>query len=80
MSIRSYGVPNRWWASISSRPLFMKVAESIVILPPITQVGCWSACSTLTPSRSAPAPPERAPQAVTTSRSTVPGGSAPSSW
>ena len=32
--------PNRWWASISSRPLFISVAESIVILPPIAQVGC----------------------------------------
>ena len=39
-SIRSYGVPNRWWASISSRPLFINVAESIVILPPIAHVGC----------------------------------------
>ena len=39
-SMRSYGVPNRWWASISSRPLFISVAESIVILPPIVQVGC----------------------------------------
>ena len=50
-SIRSYGVPNRWWASISSRPLFISVAESIVILPPIAQVGCASACSTVTSSQ-----------------------------
>ena len=40
-SICSYGVPNRWWASISSSPLFIRVAESIVILPPIAQVG-WA--------------------------------------
>ena len=38
-SMRSYGVPNRWWASITSRPLFISVAESIVILPPIAHVG-----------------------------------------
>ena len=41
--MRSYGVPNRWWASISSRPLFISVAESIVILPPIAHVGWRSA-------------------------------------
>ena len=46
-SMRSYGVPNRWWASMTSRPLFISVAESIVILPPIAQVGCLSACSTV---------------------------------
>ena len=33
------GAPNRWWASITSRPLFISVAESIVILPPIDHVG-----------------------------------------
>ena len=51
-SIRSYGVPNRWWASMTSRPLFMSVAESIVILPPIAHVGCASASSTVTPASS----------------------------
>ncbi len=51
-SICSYGVPNRWWASISSSPLFISVAESIVILPPIAQVGCASACSIVTSSSS----------------------------
>ena len=40
-SIRSYGVPKRWCASITSSPLFISVAESIVILPPIAQVG-WA--------------------------------------
>ena len=43
-SIRSYGVPNSQCASITSRPLFISVAESIVIFPPIAQVGCCSAC------------------------------------
>ena len=52
-SIRSYGVPNSQCASITSRPLFISVAESIVILPPIAHVGCRSACSTVTPSSSA---------------------------
>ena len=47
-SIRSYGVPNSQCASITSRPLFISVAESIVILPPIAQVGCRSAASTVT--------------------------------
>ena len=51
-SILSYGVPNRWWASISSRPLFISVAESIVILPPIRHVGWFRASSTVTLSRS----------------------------
>ncbi len=47
-SIWSYGVPNSQCASITSRPLFISVAESIVIFPPIAQVGCCSAASTLT--------------------------------
>ena len=55
------GPPNRWWASITSRPLFISVAESIVILPPISQVGCWSASSTVTPSSSARVRPRNGP-------------------
>ena len=47
-SIRSYGVPNSQCASITSRPLFISVAESIVILPPIAQVGCRSAARRVT--------------------------------
>ena len=35
-------------ASMISSPLFISVAESIVILAPIFQVGCWSASSTVT--------------------------------
>ena len=42
-SIRSYGSPKRKCASISSRPLFASVAESIVIFGPMLQVGCASA-------------------------------------
>ena len=30
---------NRQWASISSKPLFINVAESMVILRPIVQLG-----------------------------------------
>src|SRR3954470_7612965 len=78
-SIRSYGVPNRWWASISSRPLFISVAESIVILPPIVQVGCLRASSTVTCSRSR-RPRNGPPLAVMISLSTTPGGSPVSRW
>ena len=37
---------------MTSRPLFISVAESIVILPPIAQVGCLSASSTVTSASS----------------------------
>ena len=43
--MRSYGTPKRWWASISSSPLFIRVAESMVIFPPMSQVGWASASS-----------------------------------
>src|ERR687896_940402 len=75
----SYRTPKRWCASISSSPLFIRVAESTVILPPIRQVGCASASSTVTASRSV-RPRKGPPLAVSTSRSTVPGGSPASSW
>src|SRR6185436_18991869 len=39
--------PNRQWASMTSRPLFIKVAESIVIFAPMFQVGCRMASDTL---------------------------------
>src|SRR4051812_3756095 len=80
-SMRSYGMPNRWWASMSSRPLFISVAESMVILPPIAHVGCLSACSTVTSSSSPRVRPRNGPPlAVSTSLSTVPGASPASSW
>ena len=44
-SIRSYGSSKRKCASITSRPLFASVAESIVIFGPIDQVGWTSASS-----------------------------------
>ena len=47
-SMRSNGVPNSSWASITSRPLFISVDESIVILAPMSQVGCLSASLTVT--------------------------------
>ena len=80
-SIRSYGVPNRWWASITSRPLFISVAESIVILPPIAQVGCASASSTVTSASSARERPRNGPPlAVIVSPATAPGGWPAISW
>jgi len=45
------GISNRWCASITSSPLFISVAESIVIFAPIDHVGWVSACSALTCSR-----------------------------
>ena len=54
--------PNRWCASITSRPLFMSVAESIVIFAPIVQVGCRSASAGVTASQLVGgAAPERPP-------------------
>ena len=72
-SMRSYGVPNRWWASISSRPLFISVAESIVILPPIDHVGWLSASSIVTAWRSSARRPGSPPEAVMTSPLDDPG-------
>ena len=60
-SIRSYGTPKSQCASISSRPLFASVAESIVIFGPMRQVGCASASSGVTPSSSARERPRNGP-------------------
>ena len=49
--------PNRCWASISSRPLFIIVAELMVIFCPYDQLGCLSACSRV--GASDPLPPAR---------------------
>src|SRR5215211_1967695 len=57
----------------------MSVAESIVILPPMSQVGCARASSGFTSSRSF-TPRKGPPEAVSTRRSTVPGRSMPISW
>ena len=45
--IFSSGTPKRWCASMTSRPLFIIVAQSTVIFAPIFQVGCPSACLTV---------------------------------
>src|SRR5271154_4947013 len=42
--ILSRSVPKSHLASITSKPLFMRVAESIVILWPIFQLGWFRAC------------------------------------
>lgn len=46
--MRSLGRPNSQCASITSRPLFIIVAESTEILRPITQFGCLHASSGVT--------------------------------
>ena len=56
------GVPNSQCASITSKPLFTSVDESIVIFAPISHWGWRSACSTVTSAsfshgRSRNAPP-----------------------
>ena len=59
-SMADGGVPNSQCASMTSRPLFISVAESMVILRPIRQVGWLRAASTVTPARaSAEQVPER---------------------
>ena len=79
-SMRSNGTSNSQCASITSRPLFISVAESIVMRAPIVQVGCRSACSGVTASSSAGVQPRNGPPlAVTTSASTAPGSSPASS-
>ena len=50
-SICEAGSPNSQCASITSRPLFISVAESIVIFWPICQVGCFSASAAVTCAR-----------------------------
>ena len=71
-SIRSYGIPKSQCASISSRPLLARVAESTVIFRPIDQVGCARASSIVTCSSSSRERPRNGPpEAVSTIDSTV---------
>ena len=49
-SIWRIGTSNSQRASIISRPLLNRVAESMVILRPMLQVGCLSAWATVTPA------------------------------
>ena len=59
----------------------MSVAESIVILPPIAQVGCASASSTVTSASSARVRPRKGPPlAVIVRLATAPGGCPAISW
>ena len=70
-SIRSAGVPKSQWASITSKPLFTSVEESIVIFAPIRHWGWRSACSTVTPASSSRLRSRNAPPLhVTISRRT----------
>ena len=59
--MRSYGKPKRKYASITSRPLFASVAESMVIFAPIDHVGCASASSAVTSASSSRAQPRKGP-------------------
>ena len=64
--------PKRKCASISSSPLFARVAESTVIFGPMLQVGCASASSGVTSASSSRVRPRNGPpEAVSTSDSTV---------
>jgi hypothetical protein len=70
-SSRSGGTPNSQRASISSKPLFIMVAESTVILRPIRQLGCFSASAAVLSAVCAAVRPKNGPpDAVTISFST----------
>ena len=67
-SIASYGVPNSSCASITSSPLFTRVAELIVTTGPMSQVGWASAWAGVTaPSSALVRPRNGPPLAVRTS-------------
>ena len=69
MSIRSGGTSNSHRASMTSSPLLMSVAESIVIFRPIRHVGCFSASGGATAaSASAEWPRNGPPDAVRINR------------
>ena len=59
---------------MTSRPLFIRVAESIVILPPIAQVGCEGLLDGHILQLSRVRPRNGPPLAVIVSRSTAPAG------
>ena len=68
-STRSGATPNRWVASIISKPLFIRVALSMEILGPMFHVGWRSASSGVTaPMASACMPRKGPPLAVRISR------------
>ena len=70
-SIRSKGRSKSRCASITSSPLLTRVAELMVITGPIDQVGCLSACSSVTSASSSRVRPRNGPPlAVSTRRRT----------
>ena len=80
-SMPADSMANRWCASMSSRPLFINVAESMVTLGPIDQFGCLSAwagvaarIASIDQVRNGP------PEAVSTSRTTSSRRPAPNAW
>ena len=60
-SMRSNGMSNSRCASMTSRPLFIRVAELIVTTGPMSQVGWASACSGVTSASSARVRPRNGP-------------------
>ena len=66
--------PNSSWASITSRPLFIRVDESTVIFGPIFQVGWASASSTVTSASSARVRPRNGPPLAVSTRSATRAG------
>ena len=76
-SICDEGTPNSQCASITSRPLFISVAESIVIFGPICHVGCFSASAAVTfASAASDRPRNGPPDAVRISRRSSPAAAA----
>ena len=75
-SIRSAGTSKSQRASMTSRPLFIIVAESTEILAPIDQLG-WATASAgvMAPKVDAGRSRNGPPEAVRTRRSTHPSGS-----
>src|SRR5437773_11186579 len=66
-------MPNSHRASIISKPLFIIVAESMVMRFPIRQFGCANACSVVTFASTASGVFRNGPpEAVSTSRRTSP--------
>ena len=59
--IFSGGRPNSQTASISSRPLFIRVAESMVIFAPMFQLGCFRASALVLPRSSSVFVPKKGP-------------------
>ena len=83
-SMRSYGMPNSRWVSISSSPLLTSDAEFSVFIGPIDQVGCAPACSGVTSSSSVRRPTRGTARPTRSARSWPPrrecrrAGTAPS--